>query len=97
MKTVLFVLTATPVMAFAQSPSKCAEMSKLKVPGVQLEITRAEWIAAGAQPGRGPGGGISLPAHCRVEGIVAGKADPSETPQGLATWHLPEMGRDSRR
>jgi feruloyl esterase len=70
MKTVLFVLTATPVMAFAQSPSKCAEMSKLKVPGVQLEITRAEWIAAGAQPGRGPGGGISLPAHCRVEGIV---------------------------
>jgi feruloyl esterase len=46
-------------------------MTKFRLPGVQLEITRAEWIAAGPlSSGRGPAEGLTLPAHCRVEGMI---------------------------
>jgi feruloyl esterase len=58
---------------FAQSQNQCTEMTKFKLQGVQLEITKAAWIAAGPAPAMVPGGmegGISLPAHCRVDGMI---------------------------
>ena len=38
---VLVVLLAAQVAAFAQSNSKCSDMTKFRSPGVTLEITRA--------------------------------------------------------
>ena len=65
---------AMQITAFAQTNSKCTDMTKFKSPGVTLEITRAEAMpagrAAGARGGRGGQAGPELPAHCRVEGIV---------------------------
>jgi hypothetical protein len=58
---------------FAQSQKQCTDMTKFKLPGVQLEITKAAWVPAGPAPAMGPGGmggGISLPAHCRVDGML---------------------------
>jgi hypothetical protein len=58
---------------FTQSKNQCTEMTKFKLPGVQLEITKAAWVPAGPAPAMGPGGmggGISLPPHCRVDGMI---------------------------
>jgi hypothetical protein len=58
---------------FAQSQNQCAKLAKFKLPGVQLEITKAAWVPAGPAPTMGPGGmggGISLPARCRVDGMI---------------------------
>ncbi len=68
MKLFVFVLTA--VGAYAQSASKCADLTRFQVPGATIEITRAEIVPAGpARGGRG-GPGPMLPTHCRVDGIV---------------------------
>ena len=67
----LVLAAALPVASFAQVPAMCTEMSKLKLPGVQLEITRAEWVPRGPMPaGRGGPTGITLPAYCRLDGII---------------------------
>ena len=70
MRISILLLPLVSAAAYAQA-SNCAEMAKLKLPGLQLEITRAEWITAGPMPGgRGGGPGIALPAHCRIEGVL---------------------------
>ena len=46
------VLLSLQAAAFAQSNSKCADMTKFKSPGVALEITRAVPIPAGRAQGR---------------------------------------------
>jgi feruloyl esterase len=69
MRALFFLLVAVPVAGFTQGAAKCAEMAKLRIPGAQLEITRADWVPAGPMPaGRGGGSAVTLPAHCRVEG-----------------------------
>ncbi|MEO8591837.1 MAG: tannase/feruloyl esterase family alpha/beta hydrolase [Candidatus Solibacter sp.] len=69
MKTTILLLLALSSAAAAQSPAACAEMAKLKLPGVPLEIARAEWIPAGPLAG-GRGVVVVLPAHCRIEGML---------------------------
>jgi feruloyl esterase len=49
-------------------------MKSFKLPGVALEITKAEWVAAGSSP-PGPGRGapaptLKLPAFCRADGVI---------------------------
>jgi hypothetical protein len=44
----------------AQTPSKCADITKLGIPGVTMVITKAETIAASA----------SAPSHCLAEGMI---------------------------
>ena len=65
---------AMQITAFAQTNSKCADMTKFKSPGVTLEITRAEAMPAGRAPGarggRGGPAGPELPAHCRIDGMM---------------------------
>ena len=66
---VLAALTCAP--AAAQSPADCAALARFTLPGVVLEITKAERVPAGpmpAPPGVEPSG--TLPAHCRVEGAL---------------------------
>ena len=67
---VLFALQAFQGAAFAQSSSKCADMSKFKSPGASLEITRAAAVPAGRATGRGGANGPMLPAHCRIDGML---------------------------
>jgi hypothetical protein len=71
-KALFFLLLATsmPEVGFAQSQARCADLAKLRIPGSQLEITRAEWIPSGPMSGRGGAPAVTLPAHCRVEGIL---------------------------
>src|SRR5215472_3762958 len=69
---ILLVLSGT---ASAQTPdpaAACAAMKQLQVPGVNLEVTKAEWIPAGSlPPGRGaPASNVKLPAYCRIDGMV---------------------------
>jgi feruloyl esterase len=72
--TALLLIAGTT--AFAQTPTgsaaRCATLSDLTVPGVTLEITKAEWFPAGTKPPAGPGGAssVSLPAFCRVDGMI---------------------------
>lgn len=69
MRPLILFLAAVPAVVWAQGAARCAELARARIPGAQLEITRAEWIPAGpTQGGRGPS--INLPAHCRVEGSL---------------------------
>src|SRR5215510_6882675 len=59
------------VAGFAQSNSKCSEMTKFRTPGVTHEITRAELVPEGRAVGaRGGAAGPVLPAHCRIDGMM---------------------------
>lgn len=40
--------------------SQCAELAKLKIPGVALEMTKTEWLPAAN----------ALPAYCRADGMI---------------------------
>src|SRR5215212_2093451 len=54
-------------------PDKCAELKTLRVPGVALTITDAQWFAAGPAPAQGPGPAaapVQLPAYCRLDGMI---------------------------
>jgi hypothetical protein len=54
--------------------ARCEALStSLHVPGLALEITTAQWHAAGDAPPSGPGPAApagKLPAHCRVDGVL---------------------------
>src|ERR1022692_3749443 len=67
----LLVLCGT---ALAQTPdaAACAALKQLQVPGVNLGVTKTEWIPAGsAPPGRGaPASDVKLPAYCRIDGMI---------------------------
>jgi len=69
------ILFAVCRSAFAQSSDPatgCAAMKQLQVPGVNLEVTKAEWVPAGSTPpGRGaPASTVKLPAYCRIDGMI---------------------------
>ena len=54
-------------------PARCAILTQLQIPGVALEITKAEWHAAGmtpSQPGQMAMPPIALPAYCRLDGMI---------------------------
>jgi hypothetical protein len=51
--------------AYAQTSSKCADLTKFKIPGVPVVITKAETIPASAA-----GASASIPAHCQADGMI---------------------------
>ena len=59
--------------AFAQDAAACGALRSFALPGTTLEITSAEHVPAGpgpaGTPGR-PGFAGTLPAHCRVDGVI---------------------------
>jgi feruloyl esterase len=75
--------------ATAQAPSRstaCAAMKNFKLPGVTLEITKAEWMPAGSSPpaaGRGPASTLKLPAYCRVDGVIDRRTGGDGKPYGI--------------
>jgi hypothetical protein len=69
---VVCAATGGAVDASAQTPAaRCAELTKLQLAGINLEITKAEWITAsggaatGAQAARAP-----LSPYCRMDGMI---------------------------
>jgi len=85
------MIAALLLLATAQaSPraSACAAMKDFKVPGITLEITRAEWVAAGSSPpAAGPRGAppptLKLPAYCRVDGVIDRRTGADGKPYGI--------------
>jgi hypothetical protein len=68
------LMLAVAAAAFGQTGAdRCAALAKLRIPGVALEITKAERHAAGAapsQPGQMAMRSMSLPAYCRLDGMI---------------------------
>jgi Tannase and feruloyl esterase len=85
------ILAMVLLAATAQAPSRasaCAAMKNFTLPGVTLDITKAEWVAAGSSPPpAGPGGGapstIKLPAYCRVDGVIDRRTGGDGKPYGI--------------
>ncbi len=91
MRRVIILMLAISAAGFAQSQSKCADMTKLKISGVALEITRADWIPAGQTAGRGGAAGVALPAYCRVDGMIDRRAGAGGATYGIGfALALPE-------
>ena len=95
---VMVVIACAMSASSAQSQNQCTEMTKFKLPGVQLEITKATWVPAGPAPAMGPGGpggGISLPAHCRVDGMIDRRTGAGGSTYGIGfAVSLPENWND---
>src|SRR5207344_1551601 len=65
------LMGATALPALAATP--CAALGKFTLKGYDVKITRAEEVPAGpmpAPPNAPPGPRASLPAHCRVDGVL---------------------------
>jgi hypothetical protein len=67
----LALLLAFPA-AHAAAPNACAALLEFRIPGVALEIRKAEAVPAGPAPAipYAPPVDAILPAHCRVEGVI---------------------------
>ena len=78
--TLLLVTMAT---SYAQTATRCADLTRFQMPGATIEITRAEMVAAGPATGGRGGPGPMLPAHCRVNGIVDKRTGPDGKTYGI--------------
>jgi hypothetical protein len=67
--------------------SACQALSALKIPGLDLNVTKAEWFPAGAPlPPQGPGAPapqFTLPAHCRLDGVLDRRTGGDGKPYGI--------------
>src|SRR5499425_1288815 len=61
-------------MAHAQTPNKCADLTKFKLPGVPMVITKAVAIPTSAAPGTATAEtsatNATIPSHCQAEGMI---------------------------
>jgi hypothetical protein len=88
----LMALAATlvdPSVSAAQTKrdaAACAALTKLQIPGVQLSITKAEWVPEGSSPPAGRGGApvaTKLPAYCRLDGVLDRRTGADGKPYGI--------------
>ena len=83
----LLLLAGAATAQAKPGAAACAAMKAFKLPGVTLEITKADWVAAGsAPPAAGPGGQAStlrLPAYCRVDGVIDRRTGGDGKPYGI--------------
>jgi hypothetical protein len=63
-KTYLLPLLLIPI-GYAQTSSKCADLTKFKIPGVGMTIQKAQTVPAATR-----GKGAAMPAYCQIEGII---------------------------
>ena len=63
MKRIVWILVCAS-SAFADRAHQCSDMTSHKLPGLALEITKAEWKPAGTATG------VELPPHCRLDGVL---------------------------
>ena len=73
--------------ASAQNADACAALRSFKLPSAALEITGTQHVPAGPIPTFGPPGrpGIAgtLPAHCRVDGILERRTGANDVEYGI--------------
>jgi len=84
------ILELAVLAATAQAPPRsaaCAAMTNFKLPGVTLEITKAEWKPAGSSPPaanpNAPPSPLKLPAYCRVDGVIDRRTGADGKPYGI--------------
>ena len=67
----------------------------LQVPGVEITVTKAQWIPAGSTPPAGPGGpasSVKLPAYCRLDGVIDRRTGTGGVAYGIGfAVALPEV------
>jgi len=85
-----FYLAFGASSSFAQTTrdaAACSTLTSLKIPGLELTVTKAEWFAAGSPPGRGgpgaPANPIKLPAYCRLDGVIDRRTGADGRPYGI--------------
>lgn len=86
-----FSLTLGTSVSFAQTTrdaAACSTLTSLKIPGLDLTITKAEWFAAGSTPPRGGPGApaanpLKLPAYCRLDGVIDKRTGADGKPYGI--------------
>ncbi|HJT88057.1 MAG TPA: tannase/feruloyl esterase family alpha/beta hydrolase [Bryobacteraceae bacterium] len=61
-------------MAYAQSSSRCADLTNFKIPGVPMVITKATMIPASsagvASTTETSAASVTIPAHCQADGMI---------------------------
>ena len=61
-------------MAYAQTSSKCADLTRLKIPGVSMVITKAATIptssVSGTSTAETRATSATIPSHCQADGMV---------------------------
>src|SRR5262252_52450 len=61
-------------MVHAQTPSKCADLIKFKIPGVPMVITKAATIPTSSAPGTSTAEtratSATIPSHCQADGMI---------------------------
>jgi feruloyl esterase len=67
--TLIFLVTA---QVDAATPTPCAALTRLKIPGAAVSITQAESVPAGPTPAPPYGAPLAgtVPAHCRASGVI---------------------------
>ncbi len=70
------VLATLPV-AYGQTSTKCADLTKFKISGVTMAITKVETIPAAA-PAK-----ASLPSYCQVDGMIDGRTGAGGKTYGI--------------
>jgi feruloyl esterase len=73
MKSLGVLILACAALAAAQTSTKCSDLTKLQIPGVNLVITKAEAVAASA----------SAPSHCQADGIIDQRSGVAGKPYGI--------------
>jgi len=86
--TMCLTLCASPASAqTSRDAAACSALTSLKIPGLDLSITKAEWFAAGSTPPRGgpgaPANPITLPAYCRLDGVLDRRTGADGKPYGI--------------
>jgi hypothetical protein len=88
--TLAFCLELVPASVSAQTTrdaAACSTLTSLKIPGLELTISKAEWFAAGSAPPRGgpgaPANPIKLPAYCRLDGVIDRRTGADGKPYGI--------------
>jgi pimeloyl-ACP methyl ester carboxylesterase len=72
------MLLAGAIAIAADAAQPCATLTKFAVPGHRLVVQRAQEIPASA-----PGASPSLPAHCRVDGMIDERVGRDGKPYGI--------------
>jgi len=70
----------------ADVDGRCARLETLNIPGILLTISRAEWFPAWSTPlqeGPLPVPHVTLPAYCRVDGVIDKRNGADGQPFGI--------------
>src|SRR3984885_15980652 len=74
-------------MAYAQTSTKCADLTKFKIPGVPMVITKAATIPTSSAPGTSTAEtsatSATAPSHCQADGMINERAGADGKTYGI--------------